>query len=157
MTASGDDEDQLDAEGRARVERKLRRPTREELDRASRSIPTRDVRHWVAPRDGGYHAVHPTGSTYTKPAPPPGPGAASPPTLPAMTMQDRWVPVPDDEAAEVLGEGIHTGLRKGTDAKSSHAAWKAIDADDSGWSEALAFALWGMDQMGYKLCKKEDS
>lgn len=75
--------------------------------------------------------------------------------LPKLTPSaPTYEKIPDDEAQDILGEGIHTGLRKGTDAPGSHKAWKAIAAENSGWSDALKFFLWGLDYMGYAICKK---
>lgn len=67
----------------------------------------------------------------------------------------RYVPVDKDEAASIVGEGIHTGLRKGTDAENSGDTWRAIAAPESGWSDAIGFFMWGLDYMGMALCKKE--
>lgn len=52
-----------------------------------------------------------------------------------------------EELSSLLGEGIHTGLRKGTEAAGSHKVWKAIAADDSGWDDAIAFCMYGMKTM----------
>jgi len=68
---------------------------------------------------------------------------------------ETFTRVDKDEAKSLIGEGIHTGLRKGTDAPGSHKAWKAIAADDSGWSDAIDFAVAGLEYMGYALCKVE--
>lgn len=51
------------------------------------------------------------------------------------------VPTDDDDARSTLGVGIHTGLRKGTDAANSHIAWKALADDESGWDDALEWAI----------------
>lgn len=56
------------------------------------------------------------------------------------------VPVTGREAQSFLGEAIHTGLRRGTDAEGSHAAWKAVAADNSGWGDAIEFALEGLQR-----------
>lgn len=66
-----------------------------------------------------------------------------------------WTPIPKDEAKSIIGEGLHTGFRKGTDAPGSSKAWQAIAADDSGWSDALDYLIWGLDYMGLAVCKKE--
>lgn len=73
-------------------------------------------------------------------------------------MADKtYSPISDADAISMLGEGIHTGLRKGTEAPGSHAAWKSIGAENSGWSEAVAFALWGLHEMGYAIVKVNDA
>lgn len=65
-------------------------------------------------------------------------------------------PVDDKTAASLLGEGIHTGLRKGTDAEDSHELWKAIsDSDTTAWSDAIDYCLWGLKEMGYQIYKVE--
>jgi hypothetical protein len=66
-----------------------------------------------------------------------------------------WVPVSQDDATSIIGEGVHTGLRKGTDAPGSPELWDAIRESPRAWSEALAYFVWGLDQMGMALCKKE--
>lgn len=71
-------------------------------------------------------------------------------------MPDKWTPVSDEDALSMLGEGIHTGLRKGSEAESSGPLWRAIrESEDGAWPDALRYCLWGMDQMGYAVCKKE--
>ena len=54
----------------------------------------------------------------------------------------------------ILGEGIHTGLRKGSEAPSAMPLWRAISASDDGaWGDALGFAIWGLRYMGYDIVK----
>lgn len=51
---------------------------------------------------------------------------------------------------EQVGEGIHTGLRKGVDGKGSDEAWRAIaNMKADGWSEAIAFFACGVGLTGY--------
>lgn len=64
-------------------------------------------------------------------------------------------PVDDETAKSLIGEGVHTGLRKGTDAWNSGNTWRAIAAPESGWSDAIHFAVEGLKGMGYRLCKVE--
>jgi hypothetical protein len=68
-------------------------------------------------------------------------------------MSERWVPVEDEDAMSLIGEGVHTGFRKGTEASGSSAAWRAIAAEDSGWGDAVGFAVDGLTSMGYRLCQ----
>lgn len=70
-------------------------------------------------------------------------------------MADVWVPVDEASAQSIIGEGLHTGLRKGTDAPEASALWHTISSSDEAWSDALAYLTWGLDQMGIALCKKE--
>ena len=66
-----------------------------------------------------------------------------------------YEPVDKDVAAELIGEGVHTGLRKGSEAKSSGPLWRAIsESNDGAWSDALAYCMWGLESMGYVLCRK---
>ena len=54
----------------------------------------------------------------------------------------------------LLGEGIHTGLRKGSDAPSAPRLWDAIrGSKDGAWGDALDYALWGLRYMGYDVVK----
>jgi hypothetical protein len=70
-------------------------------------------------------------------------------------MSDTWEPLESAEAAELIGEGIHTGLRKGGEAESSVDLWKAIsESEDSAWSDALTYMVDGLEYMGYKLCTR---
>jgi hypothetical protein len=71
----------------------------------------------------------------------------------AMT-QPRWTPIDDDEASSVIGEGLHTGFRKGTDAPEAHDLWVAIKNSDRAWSEALDFLVRGLGEMNLALCRK---
>ena len=73
-----------------------------------------------------------------------------------MTETQKYTPVPDDEAREQIAVGMHTGLRKGSEAPSSGPLWQAISAsDDSAWSDAARFCLWGLQEMGYAIVKVE--
>lgn len=59
------------------------------------------------------------------------------------------VELPLSGLADVIAEGLHTGLRKGTDAEDSHDLWKAIsDSQTSAWSDAAKFCAYGMRSMG---------
>lgn len=67
----------------------------------------------------------------------------------------EYVPVEDDEAKSLIGEGVHTGLRKGSDAPSSGSLWRAIsESQDGAWDDALTFCVDGLKSMGYVLCKE---
>jgi hypothetical protein len=47
-----------------------------------------------------------------------------------------------DEGAETLCEGIHAGLRKGTDARDATALYNAISSSSTtAWSDAVEFGL----------------
>lgn len=64
--------------------------------------------------------------------------------------------VSDEDFASLIGEGVHTGLRKGTDAESAHDLWLAIsNSTDTAWSDAVGFCVWGIGYAGYVLRKKE--
>lgn len=66
-----------------------------------------------------------------------------------------WEPLNDDEAADQIGQGVHTGLRKGTDAPSAAVMWSAInDSNDGAWAAALDFAIYGLRSMGIRLCRE---
>lgn len=54
---------------------------------------------------------------------------------------------------DLLAEGVHAGLRKGSEARDSGTLWRAIsDSRTSAWSDAISFALdpyfsmWGGDE-----------
>lgn len=64
--------------------------------------------------------------------------------------------VPQDEVISLIGEGVHVGLRKGTDAADAHDLWKAIsDSKTDAWSDAVGFLAYTLEQAGYALVKKE--
>ena len=64
------------------------------------------------------------------------------------------VDVSDDEFQEHVAIGMHTGLRKGSDAPDSAKLWRAIaDSKDSSWSDAAHFTVWAIKSMGYRLVK----
>ena len=74
----------------------------------------------------------------------------------ARQKGDRYVPVTVDEVAENIAIGVHTGLRKGSEAPSSATLWRAIsDSDDGAWSDAAEYAAWCMDYMGWRVTKPE--
>jgi hypothetical protein len=66
--------------------------------------------------------------------------------------------VDDEEFAGLLMEGVHTGLRKGSDAPLSGVLWHAISesvfSEDSSWGDACRYAVYGLKSMGYKLVKE---
>ena len=71
-------------------------------------------------------------------------------------MGKKLTEVTDDEVAEQIAIGMHTGLRKGSEAQSSHKLWKAIsESNDSAWSDAAAYCVYGLKAMGYKITKDE--
>jgi hypothetical protein len=70
---------------------------------------------------------------------------------------ETWTPVSDEDAASLIGEGLHTGFRKGTDAPESAGLWQAIDRSDRAWPEALAFLISGLKSMGYQLCERDEA
>jgi len=70
----------------------------------------------------------------------------------------KRVEVPDDELSEQIAVGMHTGLRKGSEAPTSHDLWLAISASgDSAWRDAAAYCVWGLKQMGYQITKAESA
>lgn len=69
----------------------------------------------------------------------------------------KQIEVSDEEFQEHIAIGVHTGLRKGTDAPDSAALWRAIGAStDTSWSDACRFAVYGIKSMGYRLVKDEE-
>lgn len=69
-----------------------------------------------------------------------------------MTVTGEEVPL--EEAISNVAEGMHTGLRKGTDAEDSHDLWLAISrSDTSAWSDAARFLVQGLEIMGIKLVR----
>lgn len=66
-----------------------------------------------------------------------------------------YIPVEDDEFAEHIMIGVHTGLRKGSEAPSSGPLWRAIgESTDSAWADAADYCVQGLKAMGYKLVKE---
>lgn len=61
----------------------------------------------------------------------------------------------DQELAEQIAVGMHTGLRKGSDADSATTLWRAIsDSSDSAWTDAAAFCVYGLKSMGYTVTRQ---
>lgn len=69
--------------------------------------------------------------------------------------ETKYTEVSEEDFKSFIGEGVHTGLRKGTDAPEAHDLWVAISESGQAWSEAIAYAVWGIKYMGYKLVKEE--
>jgi hypothetical protein len=68
----------------------------------------------------------------------------------------EWVPVDPEDAAAEIGMGLHTGLRKGTDAEDAHKLWVAINqSETSAWIDACSYLVSGLKYMGMALCRKE--
>lgn len=73
----------------------------------------------------------------------------------AEQRANAYIAVEDDEFAGQLAVGMHTGLRKGSDAPSSGPLWQAINAStDTAWVDAARFCVDGLKSMGYKLVKE---
>lgn len=65
---------------------------------------------------------------------------------------------PDEDIISMIGEGIHTGLRKGSDAPSSGPLWQAISkSDDGAWTDALKWFLWGLRYSGWQIVKVDNT
>lgn len=63
--------------------------------------------------------------------------------------------VGDDEFEEQIAIGMHTGLRKGSEAPSSGPLWRAIsESDDGAWEDAARFTVYCLKSMGYRLVKE---
>ena len=76
-------------------------------------------------------------------------------------MATKTVEVSDEDFAGMLMEGVHTGLRKGTEAPLSGEIWnlisKAVFSDDTSWGDACRFAVYGIKYMGYKLVEEVEA
>lgn len=67
----------------------------------------------------------------------------------------EYEPVSKQEAAEQIACGVHTGLRKGSEAPTSGPIWRAIsESDDSAWMDAVNYCVYGLESMGYAICKE---
>lgn len=71
-------------------------------------------------------------------------------------MAQTWTPIEHGSAASILGEGIHTGMRKGSDDPGAPVLWAAVNDNLQAWSDALDFFVWGLDYMGMAICKKTE-
>lgn len=64
------------------------------------------------------------------------------------------VEVMPEELAEQIAIGVHTGLRKGSEAPDSGDLWNAISASKtSAWIDAANFCAYGLKSMGYRVTK----
>jgi hypothetical protein len=69
-----------------------------------------------------------------------------------------WEPVDDDEAVEQIAVGIHTGLRKCSEASDGAELWRAIsDSNGSSWEDAVKYCVWGLRELGFAVCRKTSS
>lgn len=65
--------------------------------------------------------------------------------------------VPTEDAISQIGEGVHTGLRKGSYQSDSHAIWKTIyDSKTSAWHDGVAWFVEVMKMTGYAIVKLEE-
>lgn len=63
----------------------------------------------------------------------------------------------EEEIISVLGQSIHTGLRKAGESHAADRAWHAItDMPDDDWSGVLGWAVWAMGVSGYIIVKEEE-
>lgn len=72
-------------------------------------------------------------------------------------MSKIWKPVDHKAAVSHIGEGVHTGLRKGAGAPGSPELWKAIADNDEAWHDAVEFFVYGLEYMGMALCEKVET
>lgn len=69
----------------------------------------------------------------------------------------NMIEVSDDDLTSLIGEGVHTGLRKGTDAEDAHDLWTAISqSNTTAWSDAVEFCVSGLRTMGFKVYREEE-
>lgn len=60
------------------------------------------------------------------------------------------------EWSEILGEGIHTGFRKGSEHPDAHKYWMLIrDMPNELWGDVLEYAVGGLASMKLIEVKKE--
>lgn len=71
----------------------------------------------------------------------------------ALRLCVEFIRMFKEDGAALLGEGVHTGLRKGTDADDAAFIWRAIDmSKTTAWRDATTFAhdpffsMWGGDK-----------
>lgn len=72
----------------------------------------------------------------------------------AKTKTVTYEPVDKDVASELIGEGVHVGLRKGSEDPASGPLWRMISESGAAWTDALNYCMWGLESMGYVLCRK---
>lgn len=67
----------------------------------------------------------------------------------------KYEPVEDADAIEQIAVGMHTGLRKGSEAPDSAKLWRAIsESTDSSWNDAANYTVYCLKAMGYAICRK---
>ena len=67
-----------------------------------------------------------------------------------------WQPINKDEVVGQIAVGVHTGLRKGTDAPDAGDLWSAISNSDTyAWLDAVTFCVDGLYSMGYRVCQDD--
>jgi hypothetical protein len=71
------------------------------------------------------------------------------------TEHSTWVPIDEETAMSIIGEGIHTGVRKGSEDPSSAKLWGMIADSGTSWDDALHWLMYGLDAMDMALCKRE--
>jgi hypothetical protein len=73
----------------------------------------------------------------------------------ARKPKPELIEVDDAELIEQIAIGVHTGLRKGSEAPTSHDLWRAIrDSNDSAWSDAVEYCVSGLRSMGYRVTRE---
>lgn len=57
-------------------------------------------------------------------------------------------PLTENEWKSVLGEGIHTAFRKGSDHPRSSEYWNLINSmPNELWNDVLGYVVWGLESM----------
>lgn len=67
-----------------------------------------------------------------------------------------YEPVPKPMARSLTIEGVHTGLRKGTDDPKAHDLWLAIREAPDAFGDACHYFVECLEYMGFAICKKEE-
>lgn len=74
------------------------------------------------------------------------------------TITGKFEVVDRETATYLIGHGVHTGLRKGTEAPNSGVLWRGIQrSSDSSWSDAVQYCIDNLEGAGYRIVKVADA
>lgn len=59
----------------------------------------------------------------------------------------------EEQVAELVAEGVHTGLRKGPDSPEAHALWLAVSENVVAWNEAVQWFVASLEYMDVVVCR----
>ncbi len=69
-------------------------------------------------------------------------------------MAEKWVTMDKEDAADAIGQSLHTALRKVVDTPEAGPLWQAISKTGDTWEQALDGMMGYLDMMNIRIQEK---